>query len=339
MYCGVAMKQAGDRPGRQPAVPASAFSIVLGLAGIGNSWRVAGGIWHVPWQIGEAIMAVAGVVWVVLLLGTVAQLLFWRGRAAADRAHPAARNFTGLIGVATMLMANGLHPYCREGALALLCAGAAASVSFGVWQTGSLWRADHDTGWITASLYLPTVAGSFLAGTMASSFGFRDWGQLAFGAGLCSWLAIESVVVQRLYGGGPLDVAQRPSLDIQFAPPAVAAVTYLSLTDGAPDLMAHILVGYALLQVLVIARLMRWICRHPFALSYWGFTFGAASLATATLEMVGRGERGPVAAMAPVLFAGANALVGAVFAGSLGMAARQGLRWFGSRAGSPLAAH
>jgi tellurite resistance protein len=30
------------------AVPASFFGIILGLVGLGNCWRVAGKIWHLP---------------------------------------------------------------------------------------------------------------------------------------------------------------------------------------------------------------------------------------------------------------------------------------------------
>jgi tellurite resistance protein TehA-like permease len=49
------------------------------------------------------------------------------------------------------------------------------------------------------------------------------------------------------------------TLGIQLAPPAVGAVAYLSITHGEPDLVAQALVGYGLLQALLLIRLGSWI--------------------------------------------------------------------------------
>lgn len=101
-------------------------------------------------------------------------------------------------------------------------------------------------------LYLPTVAGSFVSATVGAALGLADWGQLAFGAGLFSWLAMESVLLHRLLTGTEKPDALRPTLGIQLAPAPVGAVAYLSAGGGAPDLLAHALIGYGLLQVLVL---------------------------------------------------------------------------------------
>jgi hypothetical protein len=66
----------------------------------------------------------------------------------------------------------------------------------------------------SAVLYLPTVAGSFVTAITASSLGFADWGRLAFGAGLFSWLAVESVLLHRLSTVTALQPALRPTLGI-----------------------------------------------------------------------------------------------------------------------------
>jgi tellurite resistance protein len=158
-------------------------------------------------------------------------------------------------------------------------------------------------------LYLPTVAGSFVTAAVAAALGFADWGQLAFGAGLFSWLALESVLVHRLFVADGLPLLLRPTLGIQLAPPAVGAVAYLSVTAGLPDVVAHALVGYALLQLLVLLRMLPWIRQQPFAASYWGFTFGVTALAIAPLRMIERGDTGPVAVLAPCLSVVANGVI------------------------------
>jgi tellurite resistance protein len=50
---------------------------------------------------------------------------------------------------------------------------------------------------VTPAIYLPTVAPSFVAGTASDAFGFHQLGGLFFGAGLLSWLAIESLILHR----------------------------------------------------------------------------------------------------------------------------------------------
>jgi tellurite resistance protein len=196
------------------------------------------------------------------------------------------------------------------------------TLAFALWRTGLLWRGERDHGATTPVLYLPLVAGAFVTATAAAGLGHSDWGQLAFGAGLFSWLAIESVLLHRLYTGAPLPPALRPTLGIQLAPPTVGAVAYLSVSGGAPDLIAHALVGYGLLQALLLVRMLPWIMQLPFAPSYWAFTFGATALATAPLRMVEHGEAGAVATLAPYLFVAANVTVGLIAFGTARLSAR-----------------
>ena len=101
----------------------------------------------------------------------------------------------------------------------------------------------------------------------------------------------------------------RPTLGIQLAPPVVGAVAYLSVTTGAPDLLAYAMLGYGVLQALLLLRLLRWIRQQPFAPSYWAFTFGATALAAVPLDMMERGSTGAVASIAPYIFVAANIVV------------------------------
>jgi tellurite resistance protein len=171
-------------------------------------------------------------------------------------------------------------------------------------------------------LYLPTVAGCFVAGTVAAEFGHADWGQFAFGAGLFSWLAIESVLLNRLLTGPTLASALRPTLGIQLAPAPVGAVALLSVVPNDSSLFAHAMIGYGLLQGLVLLRLLPWIMQEPFAPSYWAFTFGATALATAPLRLLGHGEGGAIGVVAPIVFILANLVVILVAAGTVRRAAQ-----------------
>lgn len=169
-------------------------------------------------------------------------------------------------------------------------------------------------------LYLPSVAGGFVTGTTAALLGAPDWGQLAFGAALFSWLAIESVLLHRLYTGPVMPAPLRPTLGIQLAPPVVGAVAYLAVSGGTPDIFAHALIGYGLLQALLLLRMLPWIFEQGFSMGYWAFTFGATALAAATLRLAINGDQGAMATLAPWLFVAANFVMVAIAFGTLRLA-------------------
>ncbi|WP_257166835.1 dicarboxylate transporter/tellurite-resistance protein TehA [Bradyrhizobium sp. SRS-191] len=295
-----------------PLVPASFFGIVLGIIGLGNSWRAAHQLWGLPAAVGEVLMAVGIVVWAVIVLFYVAKWIFSADAALSEALHPIQCCFIGLAGVSTMLVAIAAQPYSRIGALVIYAIGLVFTLGFALWRTGQLWRGGRDPAASTPVLYLPTVAGSFVTAIGAGALGFPDWGRLAFGAGLFSWLAVESVLLHRLYTADALPAAIRPTLGIQLAPPTVGALAYLSVTEGQPDMVVSALIGYGMLQLLLLVRLLPWILEHRLSASYWGFSFGLTALASSLLKMVIRGDHGPAATLAPIVFVVVNLVIGAL---------------------------
>lgn len=305
-----------------PIAPVSFFGMVLGLIGLGGSWRTAHAVYGAPAYIGEAIMLAGTLVWLVVLVLYILKWVLARPAALAEIGHPVQSGFVGLAGVSTQLVSVAAAPFWREGSIVLLLAGAAFTLGFGIWRTGGLWRGGRDPAAATPVLYLPTVAGCFVTAIACGALGFTDWGQLAFGAGLFSWLAMESVLLHRFQHGDALTPALRPTLGIQIAPPVVGALAYLSVSHGAPDIFARALIGYGLLQLLLIARLLPWILQQPLSPAYWAFTFGLTALATSALLLVARGETGALALLAPWLLALATLVVAGTSAHSLWLLVR-----------------
>ena len=305
-----------------PVIPASFFGIVLGLAGLGNAWRTAHRVWSLPASVGESLLLLATLVWITLVAFYAAKWIYASEHARTELSHPVQCCFVGLIGVSGMLIAGALLPYSRSVALVLFVVCVIYTVLFAVWRTGALWQGGREAAHTTAVLYLPTVAGSFVTAAVASALGYAEWGELAFGAGLFSWLAIESVLIHRLYTTEALPLAIRPTLGIQLAPPTVGAIAYLGISSGPPNLFVHALLGYGLLQALILIRLLPWIRAQPFSAGYWGFTFGLSALAGAPVRLIERGETGPLALLAPYLFIGANVIILAMAVATLNLLVR-----------------
>ena len=298
-------------------VPAGFFGIVLGLAGLGSGWRLAAHVWNVTPAVGEAVSLLAAAVWFVLIVLYVAKWIWLRAEALAEFRHPVLCCFVGIVPVTTALVGWAIRPYCYPLALVLASVGVVGQLIFGVYRTGALWKGGRDQSATTPILYLPTVAGNFVSAIVLSAFGHSSWAVPFFGAGVLSWLAIESVLLHRLYVVTELPPPLRPTLGIQLAPPAVGCAAYFGITSGTPDLFAQGLIGYALFQALVLMRLLPWIAHQPFTASYWAFSFGVSALGIDLLRCVERGDTGPLAIAAPFVFAIVNVIIGGLVVGTV----------------------
>jgi tellurite resistance protein len=298
-------------------LPSSLFAIVLGLAGLGAGWRAASAVWGVPGFIGEAVLAAAGLVWLILAVGFVARCLVNVEAVAAELAHPVQCCFVGLVFVATLLMVGAVRPYSQALAWGLLAVGLVGHLVYIAWRVGGLWLGTLPAPMITPVLYLPLVAGNFAATIALGAVGLPEVGFLFFGAGMLSWLAIESTIWSRFFSHEPMAPAIRPLIGIQLAPPVVGLVAWLAVTAGTPGPFDYALLGYGLMLLLVIARLLPWVAENGFAPSWWAFSFGLTAAPLSAILLVGRGAPPVIGWIALALFVLANAAIAALAVATL----------------------
>jgi tellurite resistance protein len=266
----------------------------------------------VPNWVPDALIWSGAILWVFLVTAYLAKWLVRRAEAKAELEHPIQSCFIGLAGIVSLLVSICFSTTHRALSLACFCFGIAWTLTFAIYQTGKLWMGASKTESLTPILYLPMVAGAFVSASACAAMGYVDWGKLAFGGGLFTWFAIESVILYRLYTATPILPALRPAMGLQFAAPAVGAVAYLSVGGGAPDIFAYALIGYALLQALILIRLIPWLVKAGLTPAWWSFSFGAASLPTAAMKLLAHRDAGAIAALAPHLFIAGNIVVASI---------------------------
>jgi tellurite resistance protein len=283
--------------------------MVLGLAGVGQSWRLAHRLWGAPAAIGEALLLLAAAVWASLLIAYLIQTVRKPAVAIAEFRDPVQGSTAALIAVSTLLMVLAVVPYSVPVAWALAVAGIAWHLVFSLWHTGQLWQGGHKVAHTLPAIYLPTVAGNFTSAAALGALGHADWGWLFLGAGVFSWFALESLVFLRLWQAPPVPAPQRPMVGIEFAPPVVCAMAWLMLDPVGHDHWLLMLWGYGLFQLMLGLRLWRWLGDQPFAPSYWAYTFGVASATVVGLKLALNGI--PVASVLVLpVFVGANLFIG-----------------------------
>ena len=283
--------------------------MVLGLSGLGQAWRIAARLWGMPALIGEGVLLLAGLVWLALIISYVRQAVQHPAIARNEFLHPVQGSTPALLAISTLLIVLAVEPYSQPFAWTLAIAGISWHLAFSLWHTGALWQGGRDALDTAPTLYLPTVAGNFTSAAALGALGHPDWGWLFLGAGMFSWLALESLIIQRLWNPKAVPAAQRPLLGIQFAPPVVCAMAWLILAPGSSDHWLLMLWGYGLFQLLLGIRLGAWLGEQPFAPSYWAYTFGIAAATVSGLKLALAGVAVAQTLSIPV-FIGANLFIG-----------------------------
>lgn len=102
-------------------IPAAWFGSVLGLSGLGQTWRVASILWSLPGWIGEGILGIATCVWLWLLISYGLQAIRDPDHIKAEFIHPIQGGTPALLGISTLLIALASAPYSMP--LTLLLAG------------------------------------------------------------------------------------------------------------------------------------------------------------------------------------------------------------------------
>lgn len=261
-------------------IPVGYFSIILGLASMGLAWRLAHSFFPaIPFWIGEGLLAGASVVWLCFICAYIWQWIKYTQSAIDEVQHVITGGAVALVPISTIFVGMAALPHIELLGKVILAIGIGGQVLFASYYVGGRWRGTHTAVAATPVMYLPVIPANFLSATALGFLGYIELGELFLGAGLICWLMFEPAVLQRLRTDVPLVEQLRPVLGIQLAPAFVGCSAYLTLNGGEIDLLVKLLIGYGLLQSILLARLLPWIFACGFTPSAWAFSFGLGSMA------------------------------------------------------------
>lgn len=269
-----------DTSRRNFPIPVGYFSIILGLASIGLAWRLAADSFaFIPMWIGETSLIIATVIWLCFICAYIWQWIKFTSSAIEEIEHVITGGAVALVPISTIFVGMAVLPYFELVGKSILAIGILGQISFAGYYVGGRWRGTHTAVAATPVMYLPVIPTNFLSATALGILGYTELGELFLGAGLICWLMFEPAVLQRLRTDVPLVEQLRPVLGIQLAPAFVGCSAYLTLTGGEINLLVKLLIGYGLLQSILLARLLPWIFAYGFTPSAWAFSFGLGSMA------------------------------------------------------------
>jgi tellurite resistance protein len=289
-------------------VPASAFSLAMGVGALGAAWAAAARAYKVsPW-VANALLATAVAVWVAILVAQVVKAVAARDELGAELLHPVDGSLAALGPASLLLVAAGLAAHSRDLALALFWIGAAAQLGYAVFAVGRWLTTALDPKLVTPALYLPSAVGNLVAAYAAGAVGKIDAGWLFLGAGVVSWVLVGATLLGRHLSAGELSPSLRPLLGLELAPPAVAFIALQSIDGASPDAALRTFLGFSLFVALVLLRLAGRLRAAPFSAAHWAFAFPLAALSAGALRQATAAPASVGAALALPLFVVANAV-------------------------------
>jgi tellurite resistance protein len=266
-------------------IPPNAFGAAFGLCGLAGAWSAAAGAGLVAQWVAPALLAIAALTWLVVLVGYLAGVLARGGSLRGDLTHPVLSPFLSLALITPMILASaGIAPYAPALGTVLTDVFAVLTLLHGAWFTGQLIYGDFALDQLHPGYFLPTVAGGLVGATSAAGVGQPVLGNVLFGYGVVCWFVLGSIILARLFFRPALPAALTPTLAIEVAPAAVAALAWFALRGGDIDAVAQFLAGYGVLMALAQLRLLPVFVRLRFSIGFWAFTFSWAAVASVVLH-------------------------------------------------------
>jgi tellurite resistance protein len=282
-------------------LPVSLFSAVMGLAGLALAWRAAAVPLHAPPLVGEAIGALAVVVFVLVALAYLAKLARHPQVVRAEFGHAVAGNFFGTIVISLLLLSVVIAPYGGGAARVLWTLGVVASLSLSFVVVSRLLKGAVDRSLAVPAWFIPCVGTLNIpvTGAHMPMPWVAEINLLAGAVGSVMALVLFAMIVSRLVHGDPLVPAMAPSLMILVAPFAVGFLAYSNIV-GTVDRFGALLFYFGLFMFAVVAaKVFR--PGATFFLGWWSIGFPMAALVNAALRYAQFRDSGPLWVLAAVL--------------------------------------
>ena len=311
-------------PGWLAHLQISLFAVTMGLGGLGLAWRAADRVLGWPGAIGEAILALTALCFVVVALLYGAKIARHRDAAIADFAHPLKMNFFAAASISLLLLADAALPYSRAAAEAIWVLGAALHLTLALSAVRCWVTRNYEIHHSSPAWFIP-VAGNIVVPLAGVQLGYVEISWFFFAIGLVFWIVLFAIVLYRIIFHDQMPAKALPTLFILLTPPALGFSAYDRLVDGGLDGFGRVLFYTALFLTLFLLTMAPRFLKVPFALSWWAYTFPSAAMASACLrfhEMVSAPATALLSAGMLILSTAIIALVaaatiGALFAGRL----------------------
>ena len=258
-------------------LPLPLLVIPMGIGGVGLAWREAAHSLGAPVVVGEALLLLTAIAWIVLAALHGLRAIRHPDAVLAELRHPVRVAFAAAPTIGLMILSAALWPYAPAAGVALWGLAVSVHLLVAMLLLRRVIGGRGEAAMLAPPLLIPFV-GNILAPAFGAPMGLMDASWMMFGVGLVLWLLVMPLLLHRLIAGPALPPPLKPALAIFLAPPAVGALALVALT-GSTTGPALMLAGVALLMGAVLLSLAHDLVTVPFGPTWWGLTFPSAAFA------------------------------------------------------------
>lgn len=288
----------------------------MGLGGLSLAWRRAAVVWEVPAWPAQALFWLALAVFVVVSTAYAAKWVRHPDAARAELRHPIRMTFVPAITIDLIVLATAGQDLLPTVATVAWWVGAVGHLLLTV-VVMSAWFGRHDIvlDHVTPAWFIPVV-GNVITPLAVRELGSVELAWFSFGVGVVFWIALMPIVLRRvLLHGQSLPLKLMPSIAIFIAPPAVAGLSWLALTESsADDPVFRILFAATVMFTAMVLAQAPMLARVPFGVPWWATTFPLASASAIATAAAGRLPGTAYDVLAVALLALASLVVASVAA-------------------------
>jgi|AGTN01.2.fsa_nt_gi Tellurite resistance protein and related permeases len=260
--------------------PVGLFASVMGTGGLSIVYQRYADIVDLPF-VSLALLALAGVLFVIVGLIYAYKLFRFRDEVAAEFRDPVGASFFATIPISILVLSIASYDYQRSISLVLCVVGAALQLLL-LLVIASRWiTSDFDITHTNPVWFLP-AAGQVIVPIAAIEFAPKDICWFFFSIGLFFWLVLFIIIFYRITFHQRLADRLVPTLFIMIAPPALGFISYVELT-GTYDTIARVLLNVSLFLVLLLLSMLPYFLKVRYSVSWWAYTF---PMCTATVASI-----------------------------------------------------
>ncbi len=260
--------------------PITFFAVTMGLSGLTLGYQKAHEVLHFPAFIGQVLAYLSLSIFVLVLLIYLFKIVRYPSAALAEFKHPMRMHFFPAMSISLLLLATAFWGLSPELAAVFWFSGALLHGWLTLYITSHWINHNFEIQHSTPAWFIP-IAGNLIVPIAGVHFSSVQISMLFFSVGLFFWMALFTLVFNRIVFHHQLPAKFMPTLFIFIAPPAVAFIAYYAIS-GHYDLFAQFLYSLALFFTLLILFMYKNFLGLQYFLSWWAFTFPLAAMTVAT---------------------------------------------------------
>ena len=267
-----------DSQSKIKSLPIMLFAGTMGLGGLCAAYKKLSEVFDLPGEIFSALRALDCTVFCLLSAFYLFKLLKFKEEVKAEFSHPIRINFFGGFIISLFLLALAYKDAPRL-YYSLFYAALGLQTIFTLYVISFWIDEKFDITMLNPAWFIPVV-GNLLIPIIAEK-SQAIW--YYFSLGLFFWIILFAVIFYRLVFCDKLADKFIPTLVITLAPPAMAFLGYVKLTEQFDAFAAILLNINVFFAALILFSYKRFI-KLKFALSWWAFTFPTAASSIAFLK-------------------------------------------------------